>query len=205
MNQFKQCPNGHYYQGDECPYCKTFFLRGTTGFSLSRPYLNIYPRDAVYVRYNRHIYVLTSDRTASFMCYSEAAFHLYEDYYDWMIEAYEGEKFHDNGCRFVDIDVSFSIPRSIIHEENTYEVTGIGRGAFAFCAVTSVTIPDTIEQIDMQAFFRCDGLKYLFIPDSVKKLADGAISECKDLKTITWKGVTYEDDTDELFVFPDCP
>jgi hypothetical protein len=21
--EFKQCPNGHYYQGDSCPYCKT--------------------------------------------------------------------------------------------------------------------------------------------------------------------------------------
>lgn len=22
-NEYKQCPNGHYYQGDHCPYCKT--------------------------------------------------------------------------------------------------------------------------------------------------------------------------------------
>ena len=22
MSNFKQCPNGHYYQGDHCPYCK---------------------------------------------------------------------------------------------------------------------------------------------------------------------------------------
>lgn len=22
-NEFKQCPNGHYYQGDSCPYCRT--------------------------------------------------------------------------------------------------------------------------------------------------------------------------------------
>ena len=22
-SEFKQCPNGHYYQGDHCPYCKT--------------------------------------------------------------------------------------------------------------------------------------------------------------------------------------
>ena len=21
MNDFKKCPNGHYYQGDGCPYC----------------------------------------------------------------------------------------------------------------------------------------------------------------------------------------
>lgn len=22
-NEYKQCPNGHYYQGDQCPYCKS--------------------------------------------------------------------------------------------------------------------------------------------------------------------------------------
>lgn len=22
MKKLKQCPNGHYYQGDHCPYCK---------------------------------------------------------------------------------------------------------------------------------------------------------------------------------------
>lgn len=22
-NEYKQCPNGHYYQGDSCPYCKS--------------------------------------------------------------------------------------------------------------------------------------------------------------------------------------
>lgn len=23
MNDFKKCPNGHYYQGDSCPYCES--------------------------------------------------------------------------------------------------------------------------------------------------------------------------------------
>ena len=23
MSEFKKCPNGHYYQGDHCPYCKS--------------------------------------------------------------------------------------------------------------------------------------------------------------------------------------
>ena len=22
-NEFKKCPNGHYYQGSHCPYCKS--------------------------------------------------------------------------------------------------------------------------------------------------------------------------------------
>lgn len=28
-NEYKQCPNGHYYQGDHCPYCKS----GSDGFT----------------------------------------------------------------------------------------------------------------------------------------------------------------------------
>ena len=27
MSDYKQCPNGHYYQGDYCPYCKTLVQR----------------------------------------------------------------------------------------------------------------------------------------------------------------------------------
>lgn len=27
-NEFKKCPNGHYYQGDHCPYCKTSPSKG---------------------------------------------------------------------------------------------------------------------------------------------------------------------------------
>lgn len=30
-NEYKQCPNGHYYQGDHCPYCKSSAGTGATG------------------------------------------------------------------------------------------------------------------------------------------------------------------------------
>lgn len=28
QGEFKQCPNGHYYQGDSCPYCRTGEQKG---------------------------------------------------------------------------------------------------------------------------------------------------------------------------------
>ncbi|MBQ7280645.1 MAG: FHA domain-containing protein [Bacteroidales bacterium] len=28
MSDYKQCPNGHYYQGDQCPYCKKTQVTG---------------------------------------------------------------------------------------------------------------------------------------------------------------------------------
>lgn len=30
-NEYKQCPNGHYYQGDHCPYCKSSAGQGGAG------------------------------------------------------------------------------------------------------------------------------------------------------------------------------
>ena len=30
QGEFKQCPNGHYYQGVSCPYCKTTKQTGST-------------------------------------------------------------------------------------------------------------------------------------------------------------------------------
>lgn len=29
MSEYKQCPNGHYYQGDHCPYCKSGSAAGS--------------------------------------------------------------------------------------------------------------------------------------------------------------------------------
>ena len=34
-NEYKQCPNGHYYQGDHCPYCKS-----SSGSSSSKTRIN---------------------------------------------------------------------------------------------------------------------------------------------------------------------
>lgn len=37
-NEFKKCPNGHYYQGDHCPYCKTSSNEGSATSAATEVY-----------------------------------------------------------------------------------------------------------------------------------------------------------------------
>lgn len=41
--EYKQCPNGHYYQGDNCPYCRNLFpdIRVTIAGPISKEYWDI--------------------------------------------------------------------------------------------------------------------------------------------------------------------
>ena len=228
--KFKQCNNRHYFAlGIVCPFCgaeeSPESQEGAIDFNQTMiecrkcgKYTPIRQRRCMHcgtdlfepatqseenVTIDGHIYKLKGDQTASLVCYSEDAYRLYNRYRNWIVEALDGERFHQQDCRFEGNESVFYIPRSIKHQGIVYLVTAIEKGAFAFCRVYSIIIPDSIENIKQDAFYQCDGLKTLIIPDSVKSLAMRAISGCKDLTSISWQGTTYEDDIDELFIFPD--
>lgn len=65
-------------------------------------------------------------------------------------------------------------------------VTGIGAGAFCFCAALStVTLPDGLKRIGDGAFGGCESLTELAIPSSVETIGSGAFSLCTKLKKAT--------------------
>lgn len=66
---------------------------------------------------------------------------------------------------------SIAIPSSVIHEGITYKVTSIGDYAFYGCQnLTSITIPESIISIGGGAFYYCSGLTSITIPKSVKEI-----------------------------------
>ena len=68
-------------------------------------------------------------------------------------------------------------------------VTGIGEQAFAFCyALTSVTIPSSVESIGENAFAFCYALTSVTIPSGVTGIGDGAFSFCYALKDLRFLG-----------------
>lgn len=62
--------------------------------------------------------------------------------------------------------------------------TEIGKNAFYFKSLTSITIPNSVTVIGDQAFSNCESLTSIAIPDSVTVIGEYAFSYCKSLTSI---------------------
>ena len=71
-------------------------------------------------------------------------------------------------------------------------VTTIGNYAFNFCAITEVSLPSTLTRIYEGAFYYCEELTHIDIPESVEGTADKWFAGCKSLKSVKMPaGVQY--------------
>ena len=78
------------------------------------------------------------------------------------------------------------IPSSVNYNGTTYTVTCIGSHAFFSCDdITSVTIPNSVASISDYAFAYCSGLVSMTIPDSVTSIGNNAYYDCPLLTTVT--------------------
>ena len=65
-------------------------------------------------------------------------------------------------------------------------VTVIGDWAFAYCdELTSITLPETVKQIDELAFYTCSAMTEINIPAGLTGIADGVFQYCRALDGIT--------------------
>lgn len=70
-------------------------------------------------------------------------------------------------------------------EDNVRTIVGIADNAFYYCtAMTSVTIPETVESIGDWAFAGCTSLTEIILPDKVVSIGEGAFHGCDKLTTI---------------------
>lgn len=82
--------------------------------------------------------------------------------------------------------VDVRIPKYVRYRFRKYKVTEIGVKAFYDCdSLKSITIPDSITTIEHKAFCDCDSLKSITIPDNVIKIEDSAFERCVSLESIT--------------------
>jgi len=83
-----------------------------------------------------------------------------------------------------DFQGSFVIPSFL--QDQAYSVTEIGYKAFYKCeGITSISIPNSITYIDVNAFRGCTGLTKVNIPGSVGIIDDYAFTCCHNLNTVT--------------------
>jgi len=82
--------------------------------------------------------------------------------------------------RYIGADSDVVIPDMI----EGYPVTTIGDGAFEWCSLTSVVIPEGVTSIGNDAFYNCDYLESVEIPNSVTSIGDYAFSSCDCLASV---------------------
>ena len=77
-----------------------------------------------------------------------------------------------------------SIKSTVILGSQTCKVIRISERAFQACAVSSVTVPGTINTIEQYAFADCSYLRTISIPEEVKKIARYTFKDCYSLSSI---------------------
>ena len=87
---------------------------------------------------------------------------------------------------------SITIPATVTYNGKTYSVTSIGACAFYDCnSLTSITIPNSVTSIGNRAFYNCESLTSITIPNSVTSIDWQAFCYCTGLTTVTiGNGVT---------------
>lgn len=100
-------------------------------------------------------------------------------------------------------DSSISSDITIPDTLGGYPVTSIGDSAFFDCEnITSITIPNSVTSIGSGAFSYCLNLESVTIPDSVTSIGYSAFSFCENLTSISiGNGVT----SIEFSMFEGCP
>lgn len=68
---------------------------------------------------------------------------------------------------------------------NNYPVTAIADFAFAFSKITSITLPDSVESVGMEAFSYCSSLKSVSFGKGLKSLGTAIFSNSAGVETIT--------------------
>ena len=85
-----------------------------------------------------------------------------------------------------DIEGDLVLPSTVVYDGVEYTVTIVDGGGFRSCGdITSVVIPNTVQEIRGSAFKWCSSLTSVTIPDSITKIPNQCFNQCYNLESLT--------------------
>ena len=108
-------------------------------------------------------------------------------YSTWFGDAYvECENDADNYANNYSGLTTVTIPDKVEYDGDEYPVVGISREAFKNCtSLTTITFPNSLQQIEEAAFYGCSNLKSVVIPNSETNLRESIFQNCTSLESVT--------------------
>ena len=127
--------------------------------------------------------ILALFATANVWAYSFKAGELYYEIIDGASKTVEVTYDYDYDRYYLS---KITIPESVSYNDTEYKVIGIGRNAFYHCEkLSQITIPNSVESIGEDAFSGCTALTQVTIPNSVTSIGEDAFSGCTALTQVT--------------------
>lgn len=110
--------------------------------------------------------------------------------YDFMVDGIAYCKNDDGKSVSVVSGVHYNgdmvIPENVTYDGITFSITDISDGAFYGCdSLTSVTIPNSVTKIGGSAFYGCTGLTSVTIPNSVTEIGYATFDSCTGLTSVS--------------------
>lgn len=111
--------------------------------------------------------------------------------YDFEVDGlyYSIRSIEDLTCTLVEGDNVYTgdivIPSQVTYKGKTLTVTGFGCTFSYNKYITSVTIPNSVSEISLNAFLNCTSLKHVVIPNTVTSIESGVFQGCSSLNEIT--------------------
>ena len=110
--------------------------------------------------------------------------------YDFMVDSIAYFKNDDGKSVRVASGVRYKgdivIPETVSYDGITFSITDISDGAFYGCdSLTSVTIPNSVTKIGGSAFYGCTGLTSVTIPNSVTEIGYATFDSCTGLTSVS--------------------
>ncbi len=134
-------------------------------------------------------YVILDDGSYNQVVTYKDATHTYTFYPIKDHENYVAIKWAESVGTAIDhLDIPSSFTSNVTHETTT--VVAIARAGFSRCRFSTVSIPQTIEDIREEAFAYCNYLTTVQIPKGVKAISESMFLDCRSLTSVYYSSDT---------------